>query len=1007
MFEAGRLRLSPALALFAGAAIAILAGASFNTQGRTGETALLALAAALLAFAAGVLFRSWNYAAVFGIGALLIHLISYKFDLHNRYLFINLAGLLALGLGGILAFIAYSRVTEEMQRRMQELEAMNQRLEEQHRVFLAATEDATLQSNSLAELAANTARQTSSSICCYYLLSPDGASFQPAEPFGLDGVQPAAVDRRGPPDELRAAVESNQEFFTADAAQLRSLFHMLPPHIESALVVPMRVGDRVGGFVFLANKPGGYSPDDHRLASVIAMRAGAHLASLHAVSLSKREAERYALLNDLVKQAAGMTFDEVLELVVARGTELVHWDSVRIALFGPSDTYTMTDGSSVPVPIAGSALEPVSQGQTVVRKTVTLNDGLFSGLEPPEGHAVSEALVPIRGKQGPIGALCLGRRSSGAFGDRDLPALDELGTMAGVAAENAHRLERVTGQASKLDTALNALGEISQALTSVTEGAAVLERKTLESASRLYNVKAAVMTRARPDGTHVVADAVGLGEGNAFDGQGLIGSEIQPGQGVIGAVMLSGKPLAVTDLANAFDLQDPVLAAYGLRAALSVPMLEGAAYWGTLSVFDGQPRTWSEDDVRVLETLGNESVVAVKNAELYDSSKRMIWELSNLHEGLKAVTSTLELDSVLEIVLGWAGKAAEAQIGCIALLEPGGANGDSGSIGQLKLVGSHGTDHAIAERLALDLGADVCRDVMESGKPVMETIEDASAGTGPLNPRSVLCVPVMLREQATGVIFLANYQEGRPFTDDHRRLLTALAAQAAIAIDNAKLFKDRQDLFIGSLNALANAVDARDPYTAGHSGRVTDYALTIARCMNWEPGNAEAWRRLRQGGLLHDIGKIAVPDSVLAKPGRLTPAEFEVMKTHPAKGWEILRGLSMLTDELLIVRHHHERYDGKGYPDRKQGDELPIYVWIVSAADALDAMTSDRPYRKGMSFEAAMTEVAKGAGTHFHPAVAEAMLAAAAAGDLRPLEQSSMYANAPSLGAFENPVATV
>jgi putative nucleotidyltransferase with HDIG domain len=287
----------------------------------------------------------------------------------------------------------------------------------------------------------------------------------------------------------------------------------------------------------------------------------------------------------------------------------------------------------------------------------------------------------------------------------------------------------------------------------------------------------------------------------------------------------------------------------------------------------------------------------------------------------------------------------------------------------------------------------------------METIDDASAGSGPLNPRSVLCVPIMLREKPTGVIFLANYQEGHAFTDDHRRLLTALAAQAAIAIDNAKLFKDRQDLFIGSLNALANAVDARDPYTAGHSGRVTQYALTIARYMNWEPGNSEAWRRMRQGGLLHDIGKIAVPDAILAKPGRLTDEEFEIMKTHPSKGYEILKDLSMLTDELKIVRSHHERFDGKGYPDRKKGDELPIYVWIVSGADALDAMTSDRPYRKGMSFEVAMSEVEKGAGSHFHPTVAAAMLSAARAGVLTLLDQKSMYADAPSTGAFENPVA--
>jgi len=113
----------------------------------------------------------------------------------------------------------------------------------------------------------------------------------------------------------------------------------------------------------------------------------------------------------------------------------------------------------------------------------------------------------------------------------------------------------------------------------------------------------------------------------------------------------------------------------------------------------------------------------------------------------------------------------------------------------------------------------------------------------------------------------------------------------------------------------------------------------------------------------------------------------------------------MLTDELVIVRHHHERYDGKGYPDRKKGDELPMFAWMVSAADAIDAMTSDRPYRKAMSLEVAVEQVRAGAGTHFHPDVAEAVLDAAHNGDLKVISQENLYKNAPAIGTFENPTA--
>ncbi len=987
---AGR-RLSPPLALFVGAAIMILAGASFNIQGRTGETVAFALLAGLLAFGAGVAYRWWKYAAGAMALALVVQFFSFHFDFRNRFLLVTLAGLLAIVAGGMLSFVAYSWITEDLRRRMQDLERLNKRLEEQHRVFLAATEDSIFQTNGLVELAQNSARQTSSEICCYYLANAEGTHFVPQEPgFGMGSLRPQPVDRRGNDDPLLVAVEANQEFFTVEAQQLRPLFNLMPPdfQIQSALVVPIRTGDKVGGFVLLANKPGGYSQDDRRLAMTLAMRAGAHLASKHAVALSKKEAERYGLLNDLVKQASGLSFDEVLALVLERGRTIVRHDSARVAIFGANDTYTMVGGSPVASPIAG-ALETVKLGQTAIRAAVTLSDGLFSGLEPPEGNAVAEALVPIRGKQAVLGAICLGRRQANSFTASDLPALDELGTMAGVAVENAHTLEQVSGQANKLDTALNALGEISQALTAVTEGPAVLERKTLESAARLQGVRHALITRAVDPSRHRVLDATG------FDAGGVIGAEIQNGQGVIGASLLTGKPVAVSDLGSSWDLQDPTLVSHGLRSSLTVPVFEGGRVWGTLSVFDVQTRAWTDDDIRILSTLGNEAVVALKNAELYDSSKKMIWELTNLHEGLKAVTSTLELDQVLELVLGWAGKAASAQIGCLALL-----SGDG-----LKIVGSYGTDHATAEKLALDLGGDIAQDVLDSGQPVMEQMTDAQSGSGPLYPSSVLCVPIMLREKPTGIIFLANYQAGYPFTDDHRRLLTALAAQAAISIDNAKLFKDRQDLFMGSLKALADAVDARDPYTAGHSHRVTRYALAIAGEMQYAPGDREAWRRLEQGGLLHDIGKIAVPDAILAKPGRLTDAEFEVMKSHAARGYEILKHLTMLTDELQIVRSHHERFDGKGYPDRKQGDELPIFVWIMAGADAFDAMTSDRPYRKGMPLEVVLEEVERCAGSHFHPAVAQAITQAAKRGTLRIQEQKSLYSDAPAVGAFENPVA--
>src|SRR3984893_13181370 len=298
----------------------------------------------------------------------------------------------------------------------------------------------------------------------------------------------------------------------------------------------------------------------------------------------------------------------------------------------------------------------------------------------------------------------------------------------------------------------------------------------------------------------------------------------QNGQGIIGAVMLNGRATAVPDIGASFDLGSPPdLVALGLQAAICMPMLEDGRLWGTLSVFDTKKREWTGDDRRVLATLGNQGVVAVRNAELYDKNQGSICELKILQEALQAATSALDLNQVLQQVLAGAAKASAAQIGCLALEESG----------KLILKGGFGTDSTTAEKLALGLGGDICRDVMASGKAFMEAMERDTSTDSPLNPRAVLCVPITLRGKPTGVLFLANYQVGHAFTPDHRNLVTELAAQAAVAIDNARLFKDREEVILSSLEALANAVDARDPYTAGHSKRVPQYALMIARQMKY------------------------------------------------------------------------------------------------------------------------------------------------------------------------------
>jgi putative nucleotidyltransferase with HDIG domain len=182
-----------------------------------------------------------------------------------------------------------------------------------------------------------------------------------------------------------------------------------------------------------------------------------------------------------------------------------------------------------------------------------------------------------------------------------------------------------------------------------------------------------------------------------------------------------------------------------------------------------------------------------------------------------------------------------------------------------------------------------------------------------------------------------------------------------------------KETYDATLEALAAALDARDRDTGGHSSRVSVYTMDMARRLGIREGSAE-WLDIERASLLHDVGKIGVPDSILNKPGPLTAEEWQEMRKHPAIGYEMLRDVKFLTVAAEIVYSHHERYDGKGYPKGLKDDEIPLGSRIFAVADAFDAMTSDRPYRRALDWRKAREEILTNSGVQFDPKVVEAFL---------------------------------
>jgi HD-GYP domain-containing protein (c-di-GMP phosphodiesterase class II) len=351
----------------------------------------------------------------------------------------------------------------------------------------------------------------------------------------------------------------------------------------------------------------------------------------------------------------------------------------------------------------------------------------------------------------------------------------------------------------------------------------------------------------------------------------------------------------------------------------------------------------------------------------------------------KQLTSEQKLDeyeTLLEIGLELAGTLDLHQVLTLALEKAEEfCHAESSSIWEVdeerrelffRLVRGEGALEIEALRLPIDQG--IVGSVATSG--VAEIVHDVNADprwSGEpregFETRSILTVPLIARGKVVGVLQLLNPTDREGFAEDDLRRMRLFAGPLAHALANARLYAQQKDLFLDTVTALAEAIEKRDPYTGGHVRRVVAYSVLLGMEIGLERDELES---LRLAATLHDVGKIGVPDRILGKPGRLDEEEFRVMQQHAADGAEIVSNIRSLRHLLPGVRSHHERMDGDGYPDGLSGDALQRTPRIIGVADTYDAMTTDRPYRQGLSADEAAAEIERCSGSQFCPQVATA-----------------------------------
>lgn len=508
---------------------------------------------------------------------------------------------------------------------------------------------------------------------------------------------------------------------------------------------------------------------------------------------------------------------------------------------------------------------------------------------------------------------------------------------------------------------LTALHEVAQAAAGA------------ESIDKLLQITTSVVGQllsTHDFGIMILDEAAGLlrAHPSYHTGSGRPSADIPVDTGIVGWVARNAQPLRIdnvseSDLYYAFDDET--------RSELCVPIRIGARVFGVLNTESRQMNAFSKEDERVLQVLAGELGTAIARLQLLEAERARRMEAEHLRDASAELVSTLDLEQVIDRILTHLERVVPFDSALIVLTDRPTAH-----ISAQRAVNQGGLTPFLQRMDQLEH----IREVL-SGKLVIipDTHKDPrwDMYAGSEYIRCWLGVPLVVRDRVIGLMML-DHSSPHVYTSEHANLVVGFANQAAVAIRNATLFqeleasnRELQEAYERTIEGWSHALDLRDHETEGHTQRVTEMTLRLAS----ELGVAEEEMvHIRRGALLHDIGKMGIPDHILFKPGPLTPAEWETMRLHPRFAYEMLSPIRFLAGSLDIPYCHHEHWDGTGYPRGLKGEQIPLAARIFSVVDVWDALRSDRPYRPAWSEPAVLNYLRERRGTQFDPRVLDAFI---------------------------------
>ena len=423
-----------------------------------------------------------------------------------------------------------------------------------------------------------------------------------------------------------------------------------------------------------------------------------------------------------------------------------------------------------------------------------------------------------------------------------------------------------------------------------------------------------------------------------------------------------------------FPLKENIEALLGVeyRNGMMVALKDKESYLGFIQLFNKIPEdgNFTQDDLDFLSQYSFQILALIETAIIFERLQERVKELDNMGKATESINSTLDLDRLLDIILEMATQMLNAQ-GCSLLLIDEEKK-------CLNFTATSGVKKEVVKGMSLALGEGIVGWVADKAESIIvnDIEKDKHFSTRidqntQIPTKTLICVPMKIANRAIGVLEVVNKLDNQKFTQRDLDILAKLSQQAAIAINKAQLYTDLDDLFFSTIKAIAESIEFKDPYTRGHCERIRRFSVMVAQEMKLSPDDI---KDLEIAALLHDLGKIGVPESILKKAEKLNDEDWKIIKKHPSMGAEILSSIKQFRSIVPIVRHHHERIDGKGYPDSLKADQIPLKSKIIAVCDAFDAMTSERAYRRGVSDEEAIEELKRNVGSQFDGSCVEAFV---------------------------------